>query len=222
MFERFTDRARKSVVLGTDEARSLGHPTIRPEHLLLGISREGEGLGALALRQLGVSHAQLLTQVEGQGAAPSAARTGHMPFQADTKKSLENALRESVHLSVHYIGTEHLLLGIIATPNTTANQVLTELGVTGDAVRAQVMRLLDGHPAVSPEPSKTLQPDTDEVETREEWAIRFPDGALSGILYGDGAEDAVRALAGPGEEIVRRLVTIHRQPWETMREAEAN
>ncbi len=113
MFQRFTDRARTVVVLAQDEARRLDHNYIGTEHLLLGLIREGEGVAAKALESLGISLDSVRQQVEqiiGQGQqAPS----GHIPFTPRAKKVLELSLRESQQLGHNYIGTEHILLGLI-------------------------------------------------------------------------------------------------------------
>jgi ATP-dependent Clp protease ATP-binding subunit ClpC len=144
MFERFTDRARRVVVLAQEEARMLSHNYIGTEHLLLGLIHEGEGVAAKALESLGISLEAVRQQVEeiiGQGQqAPS----GHIPFTPRAKKVLELSLRESRQLGHHYIGTEHILLGLLREGEGVAAQVLVRLGADLNRVREQVIQLLHG------------------------------------------------------------------------------
>ena len=127
MFERFTDRARRVVVLAQEEARNLNHNYIGTEHILLGLIHEGEGVAAQALEAMGISLESVREQVEeiiGQGTeAPS----GHIPFTPRAKKVLEYSLREALQLGHNYIGTEHILLGLIREGDGVAAQVLTNL-----------------------------------------------------------------------------------------------
>jgi len=145
MFERFTDRARRVVVLAQEEARMLNHNYIGTEHILLGLIHEGEGVAAKALESLGISLDAVRQQVEeiiGQGQqAPS----GHIPFTPRAKKVLELSLREAQQLGHNYIGTEHILLGLIREGSGVAAQVLVKLGADLNRARQQVVRLLHGH-----------------------------------------------------------------------------
>ena len=142
MFERFTDRARRVVVLAQEEARHLDHNYIGTEHILLGLIHEGEGVAAKALESLGIALEGVRQQVEeiiGQGQqAPS----GHIPFTPRAKKVLELSLREALQLGHNYIGTEHILLGLIREGEGVAAQVLVKLGASFDRVRQQVVQLL--------------------------------------------------------------------------------
>src|ERR687886_179523 len=142
MFERFTDRARRVVVLAQEEARMLSHNYIGTEHILLGLIHEGEGVAAKALESLGISLEAVRAQVEeiiGQGQqAPS----GHIPFTPRAKKVLELSLREALQLGHNYIGTEHILLGLIREGEGVAAQVLVKLGADLNRVRQQVIQLL--------------------------------------------------------------------------------
>src|SRR3954453_8605202 len=144
MFERFTDRARRVVVLAQEEARMLSHNYIGTEHILLGLIHEGEGVAAKALESLGISLEAVRAQVEeiiGQGQqAPS----GHIPFTPRAKKVLELSLREALQLGHNYIGTEHILLGLIREGEGVAAQVLQKLGADLNRVRQQVIQLLSG------------------------------------------------------------------------------
>jgi ATP-dependent Clp protease ATP-binding subunit ClpA len=144
MFERFTDRARRVVVLAQEEARLLNHNYIGTEHLLLGLIHEQQGVAAKALESLGVSLEAVRAQVEeiiGQG---QRAPTGHIPFTPRAKKVLELSLRESKQLGHNYIGTEHILLGLVREGEGVAAQVLVKLGADLSRVRQQVVQLLSG------------------------------------------------------------------------------
>ncbi len=142
MFERFTDRARRVTVLAQQEARMLNHNYIGTEHVLLGLIHEGEGVAAKALESLEVSLdavRQLVEEIIGQGQqAPS----GHIPFTPRAKKVLELSLREALQLGHNYIGTEHILLGLIREGDGVAAQVLVKLGADLNRVRQQVTQLL--------------------------------------------------------------------------------
>src|SRR5213082_233665 len=150
MFERFTDRARRVVVLAQEEARMLNHNYIGTEHILLGLIHEGEGVAAKALESLGISLEAVRSQVEeiiGQG---QAAPTGHIPFTPRAKKVLELSLREALQLGHNYIGTEHILLGLIREGEGVAAQVLVKLGADLNRVRQQVLQLLSGYQGKEP------------------------------------------------------------------------
>jgi ATP-dependent Clp protease ATP-binding subunit ClpC len=151
MFERFTDRARRVVVLAQEEARMLNHNYIGTEHILLGLIHEGEGVAAKALESLGISLEAVRQQVEeiiGQGQqAPS----GHIPFTPRAKKVLELSLREALQLGHNYIGTEHILLGLIREGEGVAAQVLVKLGADLNRVRQQVIQLLSGYQGKEPQ-----------------------------------------------------------------------
>jgi ATP-dependent Clp protease ATP-binding subunit ClpC len=146
VFERFTDRARRAVVLAQAEARMLNHDYVGPEHILLGLIAEGEGVAAMALKSLDISLEAIRRQVEeiiGQG---QAAPTGHIPFTPRAKKVLELSLREALKLRHNHIGTEHILLGLISEREGVAAQVLQQLGADLDRVRQAVIQLLSGSP----------------------------------------------------------------------------
>ncbi|HWJ66344.1 MAG TPA: ATP-dependent Clp protease ATP-binding subunit [Nocardioides sp.] len=145
MFERFTDRARRVVVLAQEEARMLNHNYIGTEHILLGLIHEGEGVAAKALESLGISLEGVRQQVEeiiGQGQqAPS----GHIPFTPRAKKVLELSLREALQLGHTYIGPEHILLGLVRDSEGVAARILARLGAELNRVRQQVIQLLSGY-----------------------------------------------------------------------------
>ncbi len=146
MFERFTDRARRVLVLAQEEARLLNHSFIGTEHLLLGLIHEGEGIAAHALEQLDISLEAARERVEeiiGLAVTPP---IGSPPFTPRAMKVMELSLREALQLGHNYIGTEHLLLGIVREGEGVAAQVLISLGVDLARVRQQVIQLLSGHP----------------------------------------------------------------------------
>ena len=144
MFQRFSDRARRVVVLAQEEARMLNHNYIGTEHLLLGLIQEGEGVAAKALESMGISLEAVRNQVEEIIGRGTSAPTGHIPFTPRAKKVLELSLREALQLGHNYIGTEHILLGLIREGEGVAAQVLTKLGADLDRVRNQVVQLLTG------------------------------------------------------------------------------
>ncbi|GAB3622484.1 ATP-dependent Clp protease ATP-binding subunit [Mariniluteicoccus endophyticus] len=144
MFERFTDRARRVVVLAQDEARTLNHNYIGTEHILLGLIAEGEGVAAKALESLGISLEAVREKVEEIIGHGQQSPTGHIPFTPRAKKVLELSLREALQLNHSYIGTEHILLGLIREGEGVAAQVLVKLGADLTRVRNQVLQLLSG------------------------------------------------------------------------------
>src|SRR5258707_7341981 len=143
MFEKFTNRSKRVVVLAQEEARALNHDHIGSEHILLGLIDEGEGVAVKALESQGINLEALRQQVKqiiGHGQqAPS-----HLPFTAGTRKVLALSLREASELGHGYIGTEHILLGLISEEAGVAAQVLAQLGVNADGTRQQVIKLLHG------------------------------------------------------------------------------
>jgi ATP-dependent Clp protease ATP-binding subunit ClpC len=145
LFERFTDRARRVVVLAQEEARLLNHNYIGTEHILLGLIHEGEGVAAKALESLGISLEAVRAQVEEIIGHGGQAPSGHIPFTPRAKKVLELSLREALQLGHNYIGTEHILLGLIREGEGVAAQVLVKLGADLSRVRQQVIQLLSGY-----------------------------------------------------------------------------
>jgi ATP-dependent Clp protease ATP-binding subunit ClpC len=167
MFERFTDRARRVVVLAQEESRMLNHDYIGTEHILLGLVHEGEGVAAKALESLGISLDAVRQQVEelighGQQAPP-----GHIPFTSRAKKVLELSLREALQLGHDYIGTEHLLLGLLREGDGVAARVLVRMGADLNRVRQQVIGLLTGRTGHIAGAYKAGEPgDPEAVEAR--------------------------------------------------------
>ena len=150
MFERFTDRARRVVVLAQEEARMLNHNYIGTEHILLGLIHEGEGVAAKALESLGISLDAVRQQVQEIIGEGQQAPSGHIPFTPRAKKVLELSLREALQLGHNYIGTEHILLGLIREGEGVAAQVLNKLGADLNRVRQQVIQLLSGYQGKEP------------------------------------------------------------------------
>jgi ATP-dependent Clp protease ATP-binding subunit ClpA len=145
VFERFTDRARRVVVLAQEEARMLNHNYIGTEHILLGLIHEGEGVACQALESMGISLQAVRDQVEeiiGQGQTPAA---GHIPFTPRSKKILELSLREAHRLGHNYIGTEHILLGLIREGEGVGAQILQKLGVDLNTARERVIVVLQSY-----------------------------------------------------------------------------
>jgi ATP-dependent Clp protease ATP-binding subunit ClpC len=146
MFERFTDRARRVVVLAQEEARLLNHSSIGTEHLLLGIVHEGQGVAARTLESLDIRLPAVRGAVEREVARGTSPSVGAPQFTPRAKQALEDALRESLQLGHNYIGTEHLLLGLLRNDESVAATVLHELGATYDRAREQVVVLLADRP----------------------------------------------------------------------------
>jgi ATP-dependent Clp protease ATP-binding subunit ClpC len=203
MFERFTDRARRVVVLAQEEARMLNHNYIGTEHILLGLIHEGEGVAAKALESLGISLDSVREQVQeiiGQGQqAPS----GHIPFTPRAKKVLELSLREALQLGHNYIGTEHILLGLIREGEGVAAQVLVKLGADLNRVRQQVLQLLSGYQGKEPATAGGPQEGT-------------PSGSLVLDQFGRNLTQAAREgkldpVIGRGKEIERVMQVLSRR-----------
>ena len=138
MFERFTDKARQVVVLAQEETRRLDHPAVGTEHLLLGLAGVPESVGARALVALGVPLDELRAEVERTVGRGKGTPSGHLPFLPQSKKVLELSLREALQLGHNYIGTEHLLLGLVRQGDGVAARVLTGRGMELEAVRQEV------------------------------------------------------------------------------------
>ena len=209
MFERFTDRARRVVVLAQEEARNLNHNYIGTEHLLLGLIHEGEGVAPMVLESLGVSLEAVRARVEEIVGRGEGSPVEQIPFTPRAKKVLELSLREALAMSHNYIGTEHILLGLIREREGVAGQVLTEFGADHDEVREQVVRLLSG-PA-GPGPAERTR------------FARLSETAVTAMVAGgpglyseeEGPPELVRVLplarevyAGPGLRIVLISVEI--------------
>ena len=161
MFERFTERARQTVVLAQEEARLLGHGHIGTEHVLLGLLHEGDGVGAIALRRLGIGLESVRADVEGLIGRGEGSPGGHIPFTPRAKKVLELSLREALGLGHNYIGTEHILLGLVREGEGVAAQVLGRRGAAEIQVRAVVvdeLRRLGGSGESGRPPQRAREP----------------------------------------------------------------
>jgi ATP-dependent Clp protease ATP-binding subunit ClpC len=167
LFERFTDRARRVVVLAQEEARLLNHNYIGTEHILLGLIDEGQGVAARSLDSLGISVDKVRQEVEEIiGTGPGT--PGHIPFTPRAKKVLELSLREALQLGHNYIGTEHLLLGLIREGEGVAAQVLGKLGADLGLVRNKVIELLSGY---------HVEEETEEISRESQTEIFVSTGA---------------------------------------------
>jgi ATP-dependent Clp protease ATP-binding subunit ClpC len=207
LFERFTDRARRVVVLAQEEARLLNHNYIGTEHILLGLLNEGEGIAAKALESLGISLSSVREQVVeiiGQGQqAPS----GHIPFTPRAKKVLELSLREALQLGHNYIGTEHILLGLIREGEGVAAQVLQKLGAELQKVRQTVIQLLSG-----PQAAEEQTPSASGPASRE----ATPSGSTVLDQFGRNLSQAARErkldpVIGRAREIERVMQILSRR-----------
>ena len=188
MFERFTDQARRVVVVAQEESRKLGHDYIGTEHILLGILGAGESVAVQALASLGVSLEAARQQVEEIVGRGSHQVTGHIPFTPRAKKVLELSLREAIQLGQNYIGTEHILLGLIREGEGVAAQVLTRLGADLNRTRQQVIQLLHG-------------PQAAETVAEYNRPFRRP-GGPGGL---DAIRDRLDTIAGQLAAIVNKL-----------------
>jgi ATP-dependent Clp protease ATP-binding subunit ClpC len=191
MFEKFTERARQVIVLAQEEARMLNHNHIGTEHLLLGLIHEGQGVAARALESLGISLEDVRQNVEEIIGRGQETPSGHIPFTPRAKKVLELSLRESQHLGHDYIGTEHILLGLIREGEGVAAQVLVKLGADLNRVRQQVIQVLGG-------------------SAREEAGEQEASGQPEAPGAGAGMGPELRIVGAPAQmaEILNRLRSI--------------
>jgi len=205
MFQRFTDRARRVVVLAQEEASRLDHNYIGTEHILLGLIHEGEGVAARALESLGIGLDPVRQQVEEIIGRGQEAPQGHIPFTPRAKKVLELSLRESKQLGHNYIGTEHILLGLIREGDGVAAQVLVRLGADQNRVRQQVIQLLHGRAAEQRGPGAGVRPemagqragigpDTSDLDEQIEAARTEKEAAIE-------AQDFERAVSNRDREM---------------------
>jgi ClpA/ClpB-like protein len=210
MFERFTDRARRVVVLAQEEARHLNHNYIGTEHILLGLVHEDQGVAARALTELGVSLEAVRGEVEGIVGRGERPATGQIPFTPRAKKVLELSLREAIQLNCNYIGTEHILLGVVREGEGVAAQVLVKLGADLDRVRQQVIGLMSG--SADPVPTEHITPG--RVRLSQEAATAMVAGGPG--LYQDEPAELVRVVP-LAREVFRgsgyRVVLISLELW---------
>jgi ATP-dependent Clp protease ATP-binding subunit ClpA len=202
MFERFTDRARRVIVLAQEEAALLNHDYIGTEHLLLGLAHEGQGVAAKALESLGIRLEALRSQVEEAIGRGQRTPSGHIPFTPRAKKVLELSLRESQQLGHNYIGTEHILLGLVREGEGVAAQVLVKLGTDLTRTRQQVIQLLSGS-AGGPEEALGTRPvpeDLHEVEEQLAQVRKQKEAAIDAQDFGQAA-----ALRDTEKQLLMRL-----------------
>jgi ATP-dependent Clp protease ATP-binding subunit ClpA len=215
MFEKFSDRARRVVVLSQEEARLLNHNYIGTEHILLGLVDEGEGVAARALGSLNIRLDAVRREVEEiighDGSPPS----GHIPFTPRAKKVLELSLREAYQLGYSYIGTEHILLGLVREGEGVACQVLVRLGASLPTVRARVLQLATKSPGESTgglmfRPSSELAAVLGEAhrvaEARGESEVMPIHLFLAAVEHPDGAAGRMLRMVGVDPEELRRQV----------------
>jgi ATP-dependent Clp protease ATP-binding subunit ClpA len=209
MYERFTDRARRAVVLAEQQARSLDHNYLGTEHLLLGLLAEGSGVGAQALNRLGADAETIkrlvLDRVPGGGTAPS----GHIPFTPRAKRVLELSLQEALALGHNYIGTEHILLGLLREAEGIGSQVLGTLGIDLDAARSKVVELLVGVAAGTTSPARehsTPQP----TQARQSPALRTALAQATALAGNDlvGTHHMLAALATTPDAAAPQILAV--------------
>ena len=207
VFERFTDRARRVVVLAQEEARLLDHNFIGTEHVLLGMLHEGEGIAAQVLVSAEISLEAARRKVEAIVGPGSSSPSGHIPFTPRAKKALEHALREALKLGDNFIGTEHLLLGLLREGQGVAIQVLVDLGADLDSVREQVLRM-------AVEGGRTALFEAEEVERP---VVQKPDiqpapvtrkTVLHCSFCLEPQDRVAKLIAGPGVYICDRCVAL--------------
>ena len=221
MFERFTDRARRVVVLAQEEARLLDHNHIGTEHILLGLVHENEGVAAQVLESLNIRLDAVRREVEGLVGRGESPPSEHIPFTPGAKKVLELSLREAIQLGHNYIGTEHILLGLLREGEGMGCQVLVKLGANLPTVRARVLQLVAKRPGtgasealltLSPELAAVLDEARRAAEANGESevtpiylflaAVENPDGAAGRMLRSVGVdpEQLRRQLRGESDE----------------------
>jgi len=196
MFERFTNQARQVVVLAQEESRKLNHNYIGTEHLVLGLLHEGNGTGARALESMGITLEAAQHEVETRIGRGKQEQAGHIPFTARAKKSLELSLRESLALGQNYIGTGHLLLGLIRKGDGVGIEVLVSLGADLNVLRRRVVELLqdDTEQGAAPSPPRRGAP---RGSARTPETIQALLGAIDARL---SAIERHLGLAHPGAE----------------------
>ena len=191
MFERFTDRARRVVVLAQEESRRLNHNYIGTEHLLLGLISESDGVAAQVLTSLGVSLDSVRLAVEDMIGRGEESPAGHIPFTPRSKKVLELSLREALSLGHNYIGTEHILLGLVREGEGVASQVLIRLGAALPVVRDRVITTLG---AIQPPPNPSLRAFPLDLMFATDLIDRVRAAAdAAGQSIGEWVSEAVRA-----------------------------
>ncbi len=180
MFERFTDRARRVVVLAQEEARLLKHNYIGTEHVLLGLVSEGDGIAAQALQSLDIELQDIRDEIAKIIGVGQESPTGHIPFTPRAKKVLELSMREALQLGHNYIGTEHILMGLIREGAGVGSQVLAQLGAELNEVRKVIIKLLGAQPSSKQDrpPVRSREAILAQLEVRMEMASSSVETAL--------------------------------------------
>ena len=207
MYERFTDRARKVMMLANQEAQRFNHEYVDTPHILLGLVKEGGGVAANVLKHRAVDLRKIRLEVEKlMQSGPDIVLMGKLPQTPDAKKAIEAAMEEARNLNHNYVGTEHLLLGLCRNPATIAVQVLTLLGAFTDSIRVDVLALL-GHGA-SDGPDES--PAADNPAESKAWAMFATLGSLEkGIHAWASGIDAMQNGEPTRKELKERLAISH-------------
>jgi ATP-dependent Clp protease ATP-binding subunit ClpA len=206
VFERFTDRARRVVVLAQEEARLLNHNFIGTEHLLLGMLHEGEGIAAQVLVSADISLDGARRKVEAIGSRGSSSPSGHIPFTPRAKKVLEYALREALQLGDNFIGTEHLLLALLREGEGIAIRVLVDLGAALDRVREQVIEVAGGGRTALFEAEEFDRPVLQKPQIQR--ASSTPKALLHCSFCSETQDRVAKLIAGQGVYICDRCVAL--------------
>ncbi|BAQ31095.1 ATP-dependent Clp protease ATP-binding subunit [Bifidobacterium scardovii] len=210
MFERFTDRARRVIVLAQEEARTLQHNYIGTEHLLLGLIREGEGVAAKALAAKGVTLEDTRKQVEEMIGKGNAAPNGHIPFTPHAKQVLELSLREALQLGHSYIGTEHILLGLIREGEGVGTQVLIKMDVDLGELRSATIDMIRGNSATTDAGKGDLANAGGVQDKRSQTGSAILD-QFGRNLTAEAAEGKLDPVIGRSKEIERVMVVLSRR-----------
>ena len=197
-FEKFTDKARKVLVLAQDEARALHQPYVGTEHILLGLIQEKDGLAAQALERLGVAYDAVVKGIREVASIDEGADvSGHLSFTPRVKRVLENSLREAMQMGQSYISTEHLLLGIVRENEGTALDVLSRLGVKGDDIRTALNDLVGQSPVYAgrnPFEAAGTVPDSALKEFGTDLTQKARDGKLDPVIGRAGEIERVMQI----------------------------
>ncbi len=216
VFERFTDRARRVLVLAQEEARLSSHSFIGTEHILLGLIHEGEGVAAKALESLGISLEAVREKVEETIGPAGSAPTGSPPFTPRAKKVLELSLREALQLGHNYIGTEHMLLGLVREGEGVAAQVLVSLGADLTRVRQQVIQLISGYQGhEEPASSRFLGPaarlretESARVPIGDSWTVQVVRGGRTPAAFAEAYQAMANLAIGLGVSLDDLRITV--------------
>ena len=230
MFERFTERARQAVVLAQDEARGFRHNYIGTEHLLLGLLREEDGLAARVLESLEIDLVEVRAQVARIVGRGDEVASGQIPFTPRAKKVLELSLREALSLGHNYIGTEHVLLGLVRENEGVAARILLDLGADAEKIRDRIIQMLS-RPRRADEAAPTERTGVSSVTPSRwlyraepaQWRFRVEpvstddDSELPALLERLGTEGWQLAAALPGPDGANLIFQTPTEPWQGKR-----